>query len=265
MDKNTFLIALCGKSGCGKSTVSHMLNKLYGWKSISSYTTRPPRYENEPDHIFISNEEFDRIPDDNMVAYTEFDGNRYCATTEQVENAQVYVIDPAGIETLKNRYHGTKKILVVQIDAPDKILEQRMRKRGDSWSKIADRLQHDRIAFRDVQYDFYIDTSNQPISQVTVQIAEYVNRYMAIDGWLKKIGMPALNPTEIDEYSTGQLLEAAKKLDCISDFDQWQYLQALCDTVIPLNIALQVCNMLHENDISVTDLHSEASDQYYTH
>ena len=58
-----FLIVLCGKSGCGKTTIASLLQEKYNLKVIQSYTTRPPRYKNEEGHIFISKEEFDNLKD----------------------------------------------------------------------------------------------------------------------------------------------------------------------------------------------------------
>ena len=56
---NIFLIVGC--SGSGKTTITEQLEQKYGLKSIQSYTTRPPRYDGETGHIFISNEEKNRF------------------------------------------------------------------------------------------------------------------------------------------------------------------------------------------------------------
>ena len=77
-----FLIVGC--SGSGKTTITEQLEQKYGLKSIQSYTTRPKRSEDEKGHIFVSDSEVP--PKTDMVAYTEFAGNRYCATAEQVED-----------------------------------------------------------------------------------------------------------------------------------------------------------------------------------
>ena len=93
-----------GPSGSGKTTVAEYLVKHYGFTQIESYTTRPPRFDGEVGHIFVSNEEFDQLKD--FVAYTEFDGNRYAATAEQVESNDIYVVDVAGAEYFKEKYKG---------------------------------------------------------------------------------------------------------------------------------------------------------------
>ena len=70
MNKIVFIL-LCGKSGCGKSTISEIL-QTKGLKVIQSFTTRPKRTPNEQGHIFISKEDFDCLHD--YVAYTKFNG-----------------------------------------------------------------------------------------------------------------------------------------------------------------------------------------------
>ena len=56
MNETIFLII--GESGSGKTTLVSSLEKQKNLKSIQSYTTRPPRYENEYGHIFVSENEF---------------------------------------------------------------------------------------------------------------------------------------------------------------------------------------------------------------
>ena len=56
------IILLAGKSGSGKSSVVEYLYKKYGLREVLSYTTRPKRSKNDNTHIFVTDEEFDRIP-----------------------------------------------------------------------------------------------------------------------------------------------------------------------------------------------------------
>ena len=122
-----FLIVGC--SGSGKTTITERLEQKYGLKSIQSYTTRPKRYEDESGHIFISDEEFNKLTD--MVAYTEFAGNRYCATAEQVENNDIYVIDPKGIDFFMKSYNGRKTPKVIFISSDMATRYERMKSRAE--------------------------------------------------------------------------------------------------------------------------------------
>ena len=119
---NIYLIV--GKSGSGKTTIVKSLENHYNLKSIQSYTTRPKRYEDETGHIFITDKEYDRLT--HVVASTEFDGYRYCATADQIENSDLYIIDPAGIDSIRAFYEGNKNLKVIYISSDVTTRHERM-------------------------------------------------------------------------------------------------------------------------------------------
>lgn len=152
MNKNQkTIILLMGASGSGKTTVSKVLMKKYGWKDIESYTTRPARHANEHGHVFITDTEFDKIKDSDMCAYTLYNGHRYCATNAQADQADIYVIDPAGVKEFKKRYRGIRTPIVVYLETSSDTRRQRMEKRGDTDEMIDSRLQLDDEAFKEAE------------------------------------------------------------------------------------------------------------------
>lgn len=148
MGKGKTILLLCGKSGSGKTTVAGLMEKKYGLKQVVSYSDRPMRCKEEKGHIFVSPGEFDMIPEEEMVAYTEFSGHRYCATSSQVEESDIYVIDPKGIKEFLRRYKGKKTPVAVYLTAPENLLATRMAARGDGLYDIMKRINHDREAFK---------------------------------------------------------------------------------------------------------------------
>lgn len=172
--KNIYLIV--APSGAGKTTVTEVLESTYGLKSIKSYTTRSPRFEGETGHIFVSDEEFDKLTD--IVAYTEFCGNenRYCATAEQVEESDLYVIDPKGIEFFRQHYNGSKQIKVIYIESDMTTRYERMKQRaensGSTYLEAVDyslkRIVNDASEFYDyihhkAQIDYTVENNNDTI------------------------------------------------------------------------------------------------------
>ena len=105
---NNLFFLLVGPSGSGKTTIADALEYKYGLKSVPSYTTREPRYDGERSHTFITREEFSKLQ--NIVSYTEFCGNQYCATASQVEQYNIFVVDPVGIAYFRENYHGNKVV-----------------------------------------------------------------------------------------------------------------------------------------------------------
>ena len=181
---NIFLIVGC--SGSGKTTITEQLAMKYGLKSIQSYTTRPPRYDGETGHTFISIEEFDKLTD--ICAYTEFAGNRYCATAEQVENNDLYVIDPNGIDYFIKSYKGKKTPKIIFIDSDLTTRYDRMVKRaedkGDVFltavDKALNRIKNDVVEFYDYTHnnahvDFKVrNNKNDNLNQVVDKIYDYI-------------------------------------------------------------------------------------------
>ena len=154
---NDYIFCILGKSGSGKTTIANKLFDQYGYTQIASYTTRKPRTDKDTDHVFISKEEYDALSD--KVAFTHFGDHYYCATKEQVDNANLYVIDPFGLEQLKQLYYGHKQIISIYVNVPMDICLDRMRRRGDDEDKVWQRLRHDDEAFRGVRgkCDFVIN------------------------------------------------------------------------------------------------------------
>lgn len=182
--KNIYLIV--GASGSGKTAITEKLEELYHLKSIQSYTTRPPRYDGETGHTFVSNEEFDELTD--YVAYTEFAGNRYCATSEQVENNDLYVIDPNGVKFFMKSYTGKKTPKIIYINSDLNVRYERMVKRaeenGDDFITAVDkalgRIKTDVVEFYDFTHnnahvDFTASNNkNDNLIQIVDKIYDYI-------------------------------------------------------------------------------------------
>lgn len=179
-----FLIVGC--SGSGKTTITEQLEQKYGLKSIQSYTTRKPRYNGETGHIFISDEEFDKLTD--MVAYTEFAGNRYCATVEQVENNDLYIIDPKGVDFFMKSYKGSKTPKVIFISSDMTTRYERMKSRAeendcefmDAVKSSLERITNDVVEFYDyihgqTQIDYtFKNNADDKLEDVVDRIYKYI-------------------------------------------------------------------------------------------
>lgn len=149
--KNNTIFLIVGESGSGKTTIVNELEKRYGLKSIQSYTTRPQRSLSELGHIFIDDSQFNQL--ENMVAYTNFCGYEYCATQQQAEESDLYIIDPKGVEYFQEHYNGSKDVKVIYLTIDEDERERRMILRGDTEKSIDNRLANDYLEFQKV-YDY---------------------------------------------------------------------------------------------------------------
>ena len=145
---NKPLLLLVGPSGCGKTTVANYLEINNGYSSVQSYSTRPKRYDNETGHIFITDKEFNELQ--HIVAYTEYNGYKYCATEEQIDKANIYIVDVPGVKTLLKKYHNqSRPIYIFYLKSTVKTRIDRMLERDDHDSQILSRL------YVDEEYDWF--------------------------------------------------------------------------------------------------------------
>ena len=95
-------LLVVGRSACGKDTLAAILQNRYNMTFVKSHSTRPPRFEGEDTHVFVSPEEGRRLLPD-AVTWTEINGKLYFAMRETVEANDAYIIDPKGLfELVKN-------------------------------------------------------------------------------------------------------------------------------------------------------------------
>jgi guanylate kinase len=139
------LYLLIGRSASGKTTIANMLTEKYEYKSVSSYTTRPPRYDGEVGHIFVDDTTFDQLGE--LAGFVEYNGYRYGTTMKQVDDADIYVIDPIGAEYLLDKCTD-RPICIIYFDASIPTRIHRMVDRGDSDNAIIRRL------LQDEEYDW---------------------------------------------------------------------------------------------------------------
>jgi guanylate kinase len=135
------LILLCGKSGSGKTTVADLLQSKYGLKELLSYTTRPRRSDDEGGHLFVDTPTFTQHKkEDRIAADTTINGYKYWTTKEQLDSADVYVIDPKTALELEKKIKDERDVIIVYLCCPETTRVYRMAKRGDSLAGIKTRL-----------------------------------------------------------------------------------------------------------------------------
>ena len=189
MNKPLFLFV--GRSASGKTTIANMLAEKYGYNQVESYTTRKPRFDGEPGHIFVSEEEFKNLGE--LAAYTYYNNNHYGTTFEQLNESDIYVIDVPGVESLLQKLQNdARPICVIYFNASvyNRILH--MIDRGDSdmmviarllqdekedWHKQLDSLiwKYANIIGKDVQ--LYSINANGDLNQVLDLVMYYIKRY----------------------------------------------------------------------------------------
>ena len=168
---------IMGQSGSGKTSIANALEDFYGYKQLYSYTTREPRYEGERGHIFVKQKDFDNEAIRDCVAFTVINHNYYWATRKQVDECDVYIIDPKGTEFFEFKYNGKKQIRKIIVQASEETRRRRMKERGDSDLEIDYRIISEKDWFKDFNVDAVvgndIDGENE-FAGVVKWIADYI-------------------------------------------------------------------------------------------
>lgn len=119
-----------------------------------------------------------------IVADTKFDGNLYFATRDQVEEANIYVVDPDGLSKLVHNYKGDKILLSFYIRLDEETRRQRMKDRGDSDELIEKRIKNDRERFNMNAIettDWFLDGR-----KTTKQMARTIMRFISVFFWVNR-------------------------------------------------------------------------------
>ena len=167
--KKHVLLCIMGRTSSGKDTLVSKLCERTGLTAITSYTTRPRRTNEGNTHIFSTKEEYEQMrATGNIAAYTNIAGNDYWTTIEQLYQHSIYIIDPKGVETLRQLNLPNLRLVTVYINTPDDIRKERaLNKRGDDRLTFIKRDMEERDQFRTMlrNADFDYAISNIDISK----------------------------------------------------------------------------------------------------
>lgn len=175
------MIVLAGASASGKTEVAKYLAKECGIVKVITTTTRSKRIHEVDgvDYFFVNKETFFRyINEGRFVEYTEYNGNYYGSTKDQIAFDKCIVIDPSGMKAYKSL--NNPMIVVFFLNSEEDTRYKRMLDRGDEVEKAKNRLIHDRIVFSDKDIeknvDYFIDSEHQTIEQVAHEILKIHNQ-----------------------------------------------------------------------------------------
>lgn len=167
-NKEHILICLMGKTASGKDTLANKLCERTGLRQIISYTTRERRTNEGDTHIFISDEEYQALEDSGQIAaFTQIGPYKYCCTINQLYENDIYVIDPIGVQHLRELNLPNLRLVTVYVNTPDDIRKERaLNKRGDDRLTFMKRDMAERDQFRvmlkNADFDYAVSNIEWP-------------------------------------------------------------------------------------------------------
>jgi guanylate kinase len=141
-------IVIIGPSGAGKSSIVNVLCEKYDFRLIKTYTTRQQRDPSDTDHVFISLNEFQALVDKKYFFGTlDIFGSHYgLPNFETTKNTIILLRAPAVDEFLLK----FPDAIIVEIDAPLKVLEGRLKHRGSTERFVPEALKKEMAWGRDI-------------------------------------------------------------------------------------------------------------------
>ena len=158
MNKEHVLMCVMAESAAGKDKLVNELCNRNHLTQLISYTTRARRANEDDTHIFVDEETYQQMKDDNNIAaYTYINGNHYWSTINQLYESDFYVIDPRGIESLKALNFPNLHLVTVYINVPEDVRKERAKLRGDDMNVYRNRCLSEREQFRDMKKNMNVD------------------------------------------------------------------------------------------------------------
>lgn len=167
-NKEHVLFCILGKTASGKDFLVNKLCERTGLKQLISYTTRERRVNEGDTHIFITNEEYQKLWETNKIAaFTEIGPYKYCCTVDQLYEVDIYVIDYLGLQHLRELNLPNLRLVTVFINVPDDIREHRaLNLRQDDKVKFRTRSFAEREQFREMlknaDFDYSVNNIEWP-------------------------------------------------------------------------------------------------------
>ena len=169
--KNGMMIILSSPSGAGKTTLVDLLSKDNKFYKSISHTTRKPRTneKNQVDYHFVSNEEFERlINNEEFLEYAKVFNNHYGTTrTPVIQNLEngnnvIFDIDWQGADQIKNKKLNYKIITFYILPPSKKVLSERLSNRDMKDKLIVEERmkQFDRDVLHWINYDYVVINDN---------------------------------------------------------------------------------------------------------
>ena len=190
MIKSAKLFIISGPSGAGEDSVIAGLKKIMPIERVITTTTRSPRpgESNGDPYYFVSSTEFQAgIEQKKFFEYAqEYNNNYYGVTFEEIERVKnsgrisIWKIEYKGVITAKKLLPDITAIL---INAPLKILEQRIRRRDRVTEEfIAERMRYTEewLKYKDI-YDYEVINEEGKLAEAIQKVAEIIKQSAFLD------------------------------------------------------------------------------------
>lgn len=196
-------IILIGKTATGKDTIANKLCKRYGYKLAKSHTTRPKRKNEGETHYFISEENYAKYNFEERLAETTINGYHYFLTPETVEESDIIIVEPEGLNALID-YFVYEVFLIFYIDADEEKRKKAYEKRGSHIS-FEERADAENERFQDLNYTL------QVMKNIKLDTNNSYRLYHLLERYFNHFNKESLNDIVESIHETYELLKNLKQ------------------------------------------------------
>lgn len=155
------MIVLVGKTCSGKDTLKNILTKKYGFKSVVTVTSRPPRAGeiDGKDYYFVTKDQFLKLINMGIFAeYTSYnvangDTWYYGSLQKDYSENSLIILNPSGLQQIKEKGIQHKSFYIY---ASDEVIKKRANLRGDDKKELSRRIKADEKDFENIETDYVI-------------------------------------------------------------------------------------------------------------
>lgn len=151
------IILLVGESNSGKDSIAYLLEKD-GYTILKSYTTRRKRNEEGNTHRFIRPEDV-KLYQEDIIAYTKIGQYEYFSTKQQLVESDIYIIDPNGVDYMKEKAKDIKFITIYINVSNAERLNRAINIRKDDIEEVEKRFSAEKKQFDDFRLNAEFDYS----------------------------------------------------------------------------------------------------------
>jgi guanylate kinase len=181
------VLVIIGPSGSGKSTLVEELVRRGLVRVVPTFTTRPPRPAEQgwrvPTHRFVSEQEFDDLCRQGRLAHTgSIDGLPYRYGLPPIVPRGGGPVDAVVLRAdhVRQFVDAVPGCVVYEVDAPDPVVADRLRRRGGSPAELSARLR-DNTASRQLASSQRVADRRFTNDRSVPDLADAVASAMAID------------------------------------------------------------------------------------
>lgn len=170
LDERYKVLILCGKAGCGKSSLKDHLLSTYEniFHNVITCTTRPKREgeENGIDYYFITEDEFKKQKQ-KLIESCSFNDWYYGTPFTSLERDKInlLVLNPAGIQKVKNNLSIDSKVIYLEVDDKERLIRQLNREKNPNVDEIVRRYTTDKNDFQNINEICDCTLKNNNISE----------------------------------------------------------------------------------------------------